>query len=257
MTVRLDGQVAIVTGGRGDLGRAFAAAFAERGAVVAVADRAPIEADDLASGIHHAELDVTDAAAVAAWLDRIEAQLGTPSIVVPAAAIATAVPLLEFTPEQWRAELDADLTAPFLVAQDAARRMIRAGVPGRIAFIGSWAAHAPHPHVAAYSVAKAGLRMLTRVLAAELGPHGILVNELAIGVVDAGVSRLTFQTHPELRAASERQAPLRRLVSVDDLVREVLSLVDPSRTSMTGATITIDAGMSLRTAFADDGDEPS
>ncbi len=255
MTVRLDGQIAVVTGGRGDLGRAFAAAFVERGAAVSVADRVPIGADDRSSGIHHAELDVTDAGAVGAWLDRVESELGTPSIVVPAAAIATAVPLLELSPEQWRAELDADLTAPFLLAQDAARRMIHAGVQGRIAFIGSWAAHAPHPHVAAYSVAKAGLRMLTRVMAAELGPNGILVNELAIGVVDAGVSRTTFATHPELRARSERRAPLRRLVSVDDIVGQVLALVDPAQTSMTGTTITLDAGMSLRTAFGSDAED--
>jgi NAD(P)-dependent dehydrogenase (short-subunit alcohol dehydrogenase family) len=116
--------------------------------------------------------------------------------------------------------------------------------------IGSWAAARPHPHVPAYSVAKAGLRMLTRCLAAELAPHQILVNEVAIGVVDAGVSRTTFAEQPQLRARSEAQVPLGHLVEVDEIVAEVLALCDPRRRSMTGSTILLDGGISLRTALS-------
>jgi glucose 1-dehydrogenase len=154
------------------------------------------------------------------------------------------------TPAQWASELAVDLGGPFLLAQDAARRLVAANKPGRIVMIGSWAASAPHPHVPAYSVAKAGLRMLTRCLAVELAPHQILVNEVAIGVVDAGVSRTTFAEQPELRARSEAQVPLGHLVEVDEIVAEVLALCDPRRRSMTGGTILLDGGISLRTALS-------
>lgn len=246
---RFDGAVAVVTGGRGDIGRAIATALAAEGAQVSVADRRPVPSES-ETGVTHAVLDVSDAVAVAGWLDEVEHALGVPTIVIPAAATATPVGLLAMSPEEWRAELDADLTAPYLVARDAARRMVAADRPGRVVLIGSWAAHAPHPHVGAYSVAKAGLRMLTRVLAADLARHGILVNEIAIGVVDAGVSRDTFARHPELKAQAQRQSPLGRLVGIDEITAQVLALADPALASMTGSTVVLDAGVSLRTALS-------
>jgi glucose 1-dehydrogenase len=251
-TLDLSGQVALVTGGRGDIGSAVVTALVAAGAQVAVADLRPVP-DTPAAGTVHTAIDVADPAAVTAWLDRVEAELGTPTLVVPAAATATVGTLLELTAEEWRTELAVDLTGPFLVASEAARRMIAGHRAGRIVMVGSWAAHAPHPHVPAYSVAKAGLRMLTQLLAIELAPHQILVNEIAIGVVDAGVSRSTFAKRPELRARSEQIAPVRHLVELDEIVTTVLDLCDPNRRSMTGATVLLDGGMSLRTAFTDAG----
>jgi NAD(P)-dependent dehydrogenase (short-subunit alcohol dehydrogenase family) len=253
-TIDLAGEVAVVTGGRGDIGSAVVAALVAAGAAVAVADLRALP-DNPGGGILHARIDVSDPAATTAWLDAVEAELGTPTIVVPAAATATVGSVLELSADQWQAELAVDLTGPFLVATDAARRMITADRPGRIVLVGSWAGHAPHQHVPAYSVAKAGLRMLTKVLAMELAPHRILVNEIAIGVVDAGVSRTTFAERPDLRARSERIAPVRHLVEVEEIVTTVLDLCDPSRRSMTGSTVVLDGGMSLRTAFSDAGGE--
>jgi len=115
--------------------------------------------------------------------------------------------------------------------------------------LGSWAADSPHPHVPAYAAAKAGVRMLTRCLASELAPHDIFVNEVAIGVVDAGLSAAAFAKDPELRMRSMRASALGRLVAVDDIVAEVLHLCDPDRRSTTGATVLVDCGISLRTAM--------
>jgi glucose 1-dehydrogenase len=253
----LTGQVAVVTGGRGDIGAAIVDALAASGAAVAVGDIAPLPTAPDMSGpsVVHEIVDVTDPAAVSAWIDRVERDIGPPTIVIPAAATATAATPLSMTAEQWTAELSADLNAPFFVTTEAARRMITAGLPGRIVMIGSWAGHAPHVHVPGYSVAKAGLRMLTKLLAIELAPHQILVNEVAIGVVDAGVSRKTFRTHPELRARSEQIAPVRRLVGIDEVTSQVLNLCAPDLHSMTGSTILLDGGMSLRTAFTDAGED--
>jgi glucose 1-dehydrogenase len=254
----LANHVAVVTGGRGDIGGAIVDALAESGATVIVGDIAPLPTSQDASPatIVHEIIDVTDPVAVSAWLGRIERDIGTPTIVVPAAAIATVASPLSLTAEQWDSELATDLSAPFYVASDAARRMVAAGLPGRIVMIGSWAAHAPHPHVPGYSVAKAGLRMLTKLLAIELAPYQILVNEIAIGVVDAGVSRKTFAERPELRARSEQIAPVRQLVGVDEVTEQVLRLCAPDLRTLTGSTILLDGGMSLRTAFTGaDGDE--
>jgi NAD(P)-dependent dehydrogenase (short-subunit alcohol dehydrogenase family) len=248
----LSGQVALVTGGRGDIGSAVVEALLAAGARVAVADVRPVPETPSPDTVH-AVVDVADPTAVTAWVDRVDTELGTPTLVVPAAAIATVGSVLDLTPAQWSTELAVDLTGPFLVASETARRMVAAHRPGRIVMVGSWAAHAPHPHVPAYSVAKAGLRMLTQLLAIELAPHQILVNEIAIGVVDAGVSRSTFAERPELRARSEQIAPVRHLVAVDEIVGTVLDLCDPNRRSMTGATLLLDGGMSLRTAFTDAG----
>ncbi len=256
--VDLSGQVAVITGGRGDIGGAIGVALAAAGATVAVADRVPIgpTATNGPGRIVHEIIDVSDPAAVGEWLDRVEDGIGTPTIVIPAAATATVATPLTITAAQWNAELAVDLSAPFFVVQDAARRMVAADRPGRIVMIGSWAGHAPHRHVPAYSVAKAGLRMLTQLLAIELAPRGILVNEIAIGVVDAGVSRTTFAEQPQLRAASEQRSPVRRLVEMDEIVEQVLRLCSPGLRSMTGSTVLLDGGMSLRTAFtgADDDD---
>ena len=256
----LAGQVAVVTGGRGDIGRAIVDALAESGAAVAVGDIAPVPTPQQVSSpttVIHEIVDVTDPAAVSAWMGRIERDLGTPTIVIPAAATATAATPLSLTADQWTSELSTDLSAPFFVTTEAARRMVAAGLPGRIVMIGSWAGHAPHVHVPAYSVAKAGLRMLTKLLAIELAPHRILVNEVAIGVVDAGVSRKTFESHPELRARSEQIAPVRRLVEIGEVTSQVLRLCAPDLHSMTGSTILLDGGMSLRTAFTDAGGDES
>ncbi len=248
-----DGRVAVVTGGRGDIGSALVEALVERGARVAVADLAPLPGSH-SPGVMHARVDVTDPVAIEAWLDDVEASFGVATLVVPAAATATAATVLDMTPDAWRRELDADLTAPFLLVQSAARRMVRAGLAGRIAMVGSWAAEAAHPHVPAYSVAKAGLRMLTRVLAADLARHQILVNELAIGVVDAGVSRITFEAHPELRERAAKQSPLGRLVDISEIVDHLIALLDPAAVAMTGTTVTLDAGVSLRAALAEGSD---
>jgi glucose 1-dehydrogenase len=248
-TPDLSEQVAVVTGGRGDIGGAIVEGLHAAGACVAVADLRPLP-DAGVSGIEHYLLDVSDPVQIHQWLDAVQATWGPATIVVPAAATATVATSLAITPEQWASELAVDLSGPFLLAQDAARRLVAADKAGRIVMIGSWAADAPHPHVPAYSVAKAGLRMLTRCLALELAPHQILVNEVAIGVVDAGVSRTTFAAQPHLRARSEAQVPVGHLVGVEEIVGEVLALCDPRRRSMTGSTIVLDGGISLRTALS-------
>src|SRR5207248_5748400 len=116
-------------------------------------------------------------------------------------------PICSITPEEWDRELRVNLNGAFYLARECARRLVELGRPGRIVFVGSWAAHAVHTDLPAYCVAKAGLRMLSKCMALELAPKGILVNEVAPGFVDAGLSGRIFVEKPERREASLRLVP--------------------------------------------------
>src|SRR5690606_1294359 len=96
--------------------------------------------------------------------------------------------LSEISPSDWNSQLNVNLSGAFYLAQNAAQRLLTAHRGGRIVFVGSWAAHAPHLNMIPYSVSKAGLRMLCKCMALELAPHQITVNEIAPGYVDAGLS---------------------------------------------------------------------
>ena len=85
--------------------------------------------------------------------------------------------------------------------------------PGWVVFIGSWAAHAVHTNIPAYCVSKAGIRMLCKCMALELAPHQILVNEIAPGFVDAGLTGRNFEKNPGTREKAEQRVPIHKLIS--------------------------------------------
>lgn len=239
----LNPALVAISGGMGDIGQAMARAFRQRGAEVAVCDLAPEKRAD-AVGDYYGQVDVTQPAEVEGWFDAVEKTFGrAPNVIIPNAATATFKKHLEITPEEWKRELDVNLNGAFYFAEAGARRL--AGKPGRIVFIGSWAGHAPHAHLPAYSVAKAGLRMLTKTLALELAPRGILVNEVAPGYVDAGLSGRAFAADPALAASAKEAVPVRALISADDVAMQVLYLCSDAGNHVTGTTIVQDGGLSL------------
>ncbi|MDE2126947.1 MAG: SDR family oxidoreductase [Armatimonadetes bacterium] len=248
------GSVAVISGGLGDIGQAIVRAFCRAGCRVAVCDLAPPESAapllaelGSAGSFHYAQVDVSDAAAVDVWLNDLESQFGCPSYVVPNAAIVTRVPALEMTAQQWQRELAVNLNGAYFLAASAARKMTACGTPGRIVFVGSWAAHAPHPQIIAYSTAKAGLRMMAQCLALQLAPAGILVNEVAPGYVDAGLSAQLFREDPGLRDAAAARTPLRRLIEPDEVADAVIWLCSDSSRNCTGSVLLMDGGLSLMT----------
>ena len=110
-------------------------------------------------------------------------ELGGLDVFVNNAGIGKSAPFLELSLEDWQDVLDVDLTGAFLCAQKAARIMVDAGTPGRIVNITSVHEHIPLPQAAAYCAAKGGLGLLTKVMALELGEHGITVNAIAPGEI--------------------------------------------------------------------------
>jgi glucose 1-dehydrogenase len=247
-------RVAMVSGGLGDIGKAVALQMARHGARVALGDILPqTKANGLLRQLKamgakatYTQVDITDPKAITSWIGQIEKELGIATLVVPAAGIVTQADICLLQPEEWSRQLRVNLDGAFFLAQQAADRMIRHQSPGHIIFIGSWAAHAPHRSLAAYCVAKAGLRMLCECLALELAPHRILVNEVAPGYVDAGLTRRIWQQTHGLRGTLLSQVPLGQLIAPKDVAWQVVALCHPKNQHMTGSSVLMDGGLSLR-----------
>ena len=149
--MNLEGQVALVSGGLGHIGRAISCRLTELGAAVAVGDIWPSEQaapllQKLGRKARYDQVDVSDDLAVDRWLQAVEQSLGLPNLVIPSAAIVTMSSLRSLTPAEWRKELSINLDGAFFVAHAAAKRLIAAGRPGRNVVIGSWAARVPNAH---------------------------------------------------------------------------------------------------------------
>jgi 3-oxoacyl-[acyl-carrier protein] reductase len=207
----LQGQVALVTGAAGGIGAAIARDLAAVGATVVAADRAHDAAAAVAASLPDNRgfplvLDVTDAAAVEAAVDGIVADHGRLDVLVNCAGILTEVPLLEMSLETWDQMIDVDLRSVFLCCRYAAPHMVAAG-SGRIVNIASQLALKGGESLVHYSAAKAGVVGLTKALARELAPRGVLVNAIAPGPIDTpmveGISE-------EWKRAKRAELPLGR-----------------------------------------------
>ena len=180
-------------------------------------------------------------------MQTVEGDLGTPTLIIPNAAIVTLADIRTVTPAQWRRELNVNLDGAFHLAQAATLRLLDKKRPGRIVFVGSWAAHAAHNSIPAYSVAKAGLRMLCKCMALELAPDGILVNEVAPGYVDAGLTAGVWARDPGAKERAITRVPTGLLIDADEVALQVAHLCSPANRHMTGSVILMDGGLSLST----------
>jgi glucose 1-dehydrogenase len=251
----LQNKVAVISGGLGDIGRAIALELARRGADVAIGDvRDESAARGLADQLRglnvrsrYDAVDVASAEQVTAWIATVERDLGVPTLIIPNAATVTLAGVRDVTAEQWSKELRVNLDGAFHLAQAGALRMLAHKKPGRIVFVGSWAAHAPHSNITAYCVAKAGLRMLCKCMAADLAPDGILVNEVAPGYVDAGLSAQIWAKNPGAKEGAANRVPTGQLIDADDVAAQVAHLCEPANRHMTGSVLLMDGGLSLVT----------
>ena len=125
--------------------------------------------------------------------------------------------------------------------------MVHHKKPGRVVFIGSWAAHAPHPAIPTYCAAKAGLRMLCKTMALQLAPHQILVNEVAPGYVDAGLTAQLWARNPGSRERAAGRVPTGQLIDPREVALQVAHLCDPANRHTTGSVLLMDGGLSLAT----------
>lgn len=237
------GEIALVTGAAGSIGQAIADHLHARGARVAGSDStATVEATDRR---RLDRVDVTSSAAVETWIEDVTTTWGTPTIGIVCAGVARAGHLADLSDADWREVLAVNLDGAFYTARAIVRRMLSARIAGRIVFIGSWAAHAPHPHIGAYSASKAGLRALMQTLALDHAKDGILINEVAPGIVDAGLSRELFRKDPELLGRTLAAIPAARVLQPEDVARDVAFLASPANRHTTGTVLVSDGGLTL------------
>jgi NAD(P)-dependent dehydrogenase (short-subunit alcohol dehydrogenase family) len=228
---RLDGEVAIVTGGASGIGAAVASAYREAGATVVVADRA---------GTH--PVDVTDAAALDAFVDRVAAEHGRLDILVNNAAIAIRRPTLELSPEEWNQVVAVNMTGVFLAARAAARHMLkrRSGRIVNTASIMGLSGGGLYPNIS-YQATKGAVVNMTRALAVEWAKEGVRVNAVAPTwtrtPLIAGIEQ-----RPELVRAIEAMTPMGRLAEADDLVGAFLFLASRASAMVTGHVLAVDGG---------------
>jgi NAD(P)-dependent dehydrogenase (short-subunit alcohol dehydrogenase family) len=236
-------RTAIVTGGAKGLGAAICWSAAGAGYRVGVLDRDAGECETLARrlpGSGHVALraDVSREAEVHAAFEAFGA---VPDLVVNNAGIVRFGPLLEQTVEDFRAVVDVNLNGTYIVAREAARRMIARG-SGVIVNMSSINALNPGPGAGAYPATKAAVANLTEHLALELGPQGIRVNCVAPGFIDGGMSAPIY-ADPKVRALRGGAVPLRRLGGVEDVANAVLWLASDAAAYVTGHQLVVDGGV--------------
>ena len=251
MRCDLGGQVALVTGAARGIGQAIADRFAANGAVVYYTDLVPEEAQTAAErhpNCHGLRLDVTQTAEIAAAVGRVVADAGRLDILVNNAGVNTMahrVPIDEFPRAEWDRILAVDLTGLYEMSR-AATAVMRTQKRGRVINIASVAGLVPLRLQCAFVAAKAGVVNLTRAMALELGPHGILTNGIAPGsTLTAGTRQLFYGDDGLFKDSAQRMldhVPLGRPGTVDEVAVAALFLADPENSYMNGHVLTVDGG---------------
>src|SRR6185295_13287434 len=184
--------------------------------------------------------DVTDEPAVEAMLDALG---DVPDVLVNNAGIVRFGPLLEQSVADFRKVIDVNLVATFIMSRAVGRRMI-ARRSGAMVNITSLNAIAPSPDAGAYPASKAGVALLTQHFALVLGPHGIRVNAVAPGFIDAGMSAPIYED-PEVRAARGGSVPVGSLGTAEDVAEAVAFLASDRARYTTGHQLMVDGGVSF------------
>ncbi len=247
----LPGKVAIVTGGRRGIGEAIALALAEAGADIAICDRV-VEDGELEAVAGEVQqlgrrslavrADITQKADVDSMVQRVVDEFGVIDILVNSAAMNIRAPLLELREDGWDRVINTDLKGYYLCSQAVGKRMVEQK-RGSIINIASTAAIKAAAEMGAYCIAKAGVVMLTRVLALELAQYNIRVNAIAPYMVKTKFSQPLWGD-PETLKQIESEIPLGRLAEPGDIVGSALFLASDASSYITGHTIIVDGGLS-------------
>jgi len=261
MIMKLEGKIALITGGGRGIGRAIALAFAREGASIAVVARTSQQVEDVASevrtefGVEAVPLvgDVGEGAAVQRIFREVAEKFGRgPDILVNNAGIAESAAFDKTNDELWQRHIAVNLNGTFYFMRAALPAMIERGW-GRIINVASIAGKTGAPYIAAYATSKHGVLGLTRSVALEVASKGITVNAICPGYVDTemtsrGIENITAKTGKsadDALAAIKRMSPQNRLVTAEEVAALALLLASEDGRSINGQAINVDGGTVL------------
>jgi 7-alpha-hydroxysteroid dehydrogenase len=243
---RLDGKVAIVTGGGRGIGAACAVAFAEAGADVVVSSRTADQLADVAKQVDAlgrravtVEADLNDTDNLPALVEQAVSELGRLDVVVNNVGGTMPRPFLDTTPGFLERSFHFNVTTAFVLTQAATPHLLE--TRGSVVNISSTISRLPDRGFAAYGTAKAALSHLTRLLAADLAPK-VRVNAIAVGSVATSALEVVLNDDA-MRTSMEEAVPLKRLGEPEDIALGALYLASPAADWVTGKVFEIDGGL--------------
>jgi 2-deoxy-D-gluconate 3-dehydrogenase len=248
--IRLDRQVAVVTGGARGIGRATAEALASVGATVVVADLDEAESAALVAEIGATggramalRADVSSEASIDAMFGEVAKREGAVDILVNNAGVAIRRPAVELSLADWQTVVAVNVTGAFLCARAAARQMIAGDSGGAIVNVASimgLSGGGLYPNIS-YQTSKGALVNMTRALAVEWAPHRVRVNAVAPTYVRTRLIAPLLE-NPEMVARIEAMTPLRRLAEPEEVAAAICFLASPAAAMITGHVLPVDGG---------------
>ena len=250
--MRLQGKVAIVTGGSLGIGAGIVRRLVQEGAAVTLdyhihndaANAIAQEVQAAGGKVLVVQADVSDVGSVQNLVAQTVQAFGHLDILVNNAGIEQPQPFLEVAQDAFDRQIATDLKGPYFAAQAAARQMVAQGGGGAIINISSVHEDIPMVGNAVYCAAKGGLRMLTRTLANELAPHGIRIVNVGPGAIETPINKATL-ADPQKHAALLAEIPLGRLGQPNDVANAVVWLASDEASYVTGTTLFIDGGLMI------------
>lgn len=258
--MKLEGKVALVTGGRGGIGRAIVARFLREGATVYAADLSPqgslAEHDD--DGSHFVQMNVADEVAVQAAMAKVQAEHGKMDILVNAAGIEIEKTIEDTTLEEWNQSFAVNCTGTFLTSKYALpllREAAKSGTSASVINFGSYDGFIADPGLAAYCATKGAVHALTRAMACDHGPEGIRVNAICPGYIDTPMLQSFFTGEgsggeggdiDSLQQAVRDVHPMRTYGTPDDIANLVNWLASDEARYASGQLWVLDGGLSAQ-----------
>jgi len=245
----LEGKVAIVTGGGTGIGRGIALEFAKAGADVVVGSRKLVNLEKVAEEVRAlgrrslaVQTDISRKADVDNLVQRVMGEFGGIDILVNNAVVFTRTPVIEISEDDWDKTFDINLKGYYLCCQAVGKEMVERR-KGSIINVASTAGFRVGPtNSTIYSTAKAGVIMLARGLARELGSYNVRVNTIAPGMVRTEMNKHLW-SDPERLKQEEARIPLGRLGEPSDIGSVAVFLASDASRHITGATIVVDGGL--------------
>lgn len=244
----LGNRVCVVTGAGGGIGAEIVRQLVDAGARVALLDRNEETLSDVIAGLGEGAgramglaCDVTSAASVQAAADRVQAAWGPATLLVNNAASLYADALMDIALDKWNQLLAVNLSGYLLCSQVFGRQMIACG-GGAMVHIASISASIPQPYSGAYSVSKAGVKMLSQLLAVELGEHGVRSNVVSPAMIRTPMSEGIYKD-AAVRRRREEIVPAGRISTPADIAGAVLFLASDRAGYISGQEILVDGGL--------------